>query len=183
MNKIRLDFAAPALERSIYRTSFPIWICLLIGLTVCISASLSCLQINRQLNIQMNKLQQVQSNLTKRNEWKLVIKKSAITDAQASAVNDAVSQLNLPWNALFDALEGATPQSIAVLSIEPDALRHSVRGIAEAKDSEEMVHYIEQLKKQSLFTNVFITMHDINQMDPNKPMRFQFEAYWKGSAS
>ena len=41
--------------------------------------------------------------------------------AQAAAVNGAILQLNLPWRDLQDALAAATPASIALLALEPDA--------------------------------------------------------------
>ena len=53
--------------------------------------------------------------------------------------------------------------------------------MAEAKTSDDMIAYIEQLKKQEFFTAVLLTKHEINEQDPNKPWRFQFEAQWVGA--
>lgn len=53
-----------------------------------------------------------------------------------------------------------------------------LKATAEAKASDDMVGYVEQLKKQGLFSNVLLTRHEINEQDPNKPIRFQLEAEW-----
>jgi Tfp pilus assembly protein PilN len=183
MKKIQLDFAPPGLGRSVCSTSFLTWLTVCVAVVVCISALFAGWQQKQQIDAQLEVIQNLNKKLAQRKEVKSVANKKEISDAQASEVNTAIAQLNLPWRAVFEAVEAATPQTIALLSLEPDARRNSVKGIAEAKDSEEMVRYIEQLKKQSFFSNVFITMHDINQLDPNKPMRFQFEAYWRSAVS
>jgi Tfp pilus assembly protein PilN len=105
----------------------------------------------------------------------------AIPEQQAKAVNAAIAKLNLPWRDLFDAIESATPPSIAVVSLEPDASKRAIRGTAEAATSDSMVAYIDGLKHQALFIDVVLTRHEINTQDPNKPLRFQFEAEWKVS--
>jgi Tfp pilus assembly protein PilN len=83
---------------------------------------------------------------------------------------------------MLDAIEAATPKSIALLSLEPNAGKNLIKGVAEAKQSDDMVHYIEQLKKQSFFDRVLITQHEVNQLDANKPIRFQFAAHWQEAA-
>ena len=99
-------------------------------------------------------------------------------EAQAAAVNAIVSQLNLPWRDVHDALAAGTPSSIALLALEPDARRQRLRIQAEARDSDGMVGYIEQLKRQELFTDVVLVSHEVNDADPNKPVRFELEASW-----
>ena len=183
MKKIQLDCAPPGLVRSFYRTSFYTWLSIVIGLTICVSGGMAALHQQHLIDDQLAQIKIAQLMLNQRNEVKIHVTKKGISETQASAVNGAIAQLNLPWNEVFEALEAATPQTIALISLEPDARRNSVKGIAESKDSDDMVRYIEQLKKQPYFKNVFITMHDINQLDPNKPLRFQFEAYWQGSTS
>jgi Tfp pilus assembly protein PilN len=98
--------------------------------------------------------------------------------AQAGAVNAAVLQLNLPWSALHDSVAAATPKNIALLALEPDARRRSMKISAEAKTSDEMIAYIELLKQQELFGAVSLLRHEINELDPNRPIRFQLDAQW-----
>ena len=97
---------------------------------------------------------------------------------QGGAVNAAVLQLNLPWSALHDAIAAATPDSIALLALEPDPRRRSMKITAEARTSDAMIAYIEQLKRQELFGAVALVHHEINELDANRPLRFQLDAQW-----
>jgi Tfp pilus assembly protein PilN len=80
---------------------------------------------------------------------------------------------------VFQAVESATPASIALLELAPDVKQHAIKGVAEAKSSDEMLDYITRLGSQSLFKAVVLTRHEINDRDPNKPLRFQFVAAWE----
>ncbi|KAB8046963.1 hypothetical protein GCN74_28320, partial [Janthinobacterium sp. FT14W] len=102
-----------------------------------------------------------------------------IAPAQAAAVNTAILQLNLPWRDVQDALASATPPGIALLALEPDARKRVLKITAETTGSDAMVAYIAQLKQQELFgARVQLLRHEINALDPNKPLRFQLEAHW-----
>jgi hypothetical protein len=91
-------------------------------------------------------------------------------------------QLNLPWRDVLDAVEAATPESIALLMLEPDAKKRRLKGTAEAKSSESMISYIEELKRQKYFSEIILTRHETNDQDPNRPLRFLFEAQWLESS-
>jgi Tfp pilus assembly protein PilN len=101
-----------------------------------------------------------------------------VPPAQADAVNAAVLQLNLPWRALHDAVQSATPAAIALLALEPDAKRRSLRITAEAKSSDDMIAYVVRLRGQDGFGAVALVRHEINEQDPNRPIRFQVDAAW-----
>jgi Tfp pilus assembly protein PilN len=100
------------------------------------------------------------------------------TEAQAAAVNAAILQLNLPWRDLHDAVASATPASVALLALEPDAKRRVLRITAEARASDDMFTYVERLQGLDWFAHVALTRHEINEQDPNRPIRFQLDAQW-----
>ncbi len=102
-----------------------------------------------------------------------------IAEGRALEINAAIQQLNLPWSDVFDAIEEATPASIALMSIEPDAKKQLLKGEAEALNSDDMIAYIEQLKKVALFSHVDLVKHEVNEQDQFRPIRFEFEAQWK----
>lgn len=104
--------------------------------------------------------------------------RTAIPAAQAISANTAISQLNLPWRDVFLTIEAATPKTIALVSLEPDAKNSALKGIAEAKTTDEMIAYIEQLKKEDFFSQVQLLKHEVVELDPNRPYRFQFEVQW-----
>jgi Tfp pilus assembly protein PilN len=110
---------------------------------------------------------------------KVALAAPALSAAEAAAVNAVVMQLNLPWRDLRTAVRDATPPSVALLALEPDARKRALRVTAEAKTSEHMIAYVERLKQQALFESVVLSRHEINEQDPNRPIRFQLDAQWR----
>ncbi|CAN7501483.1 PilN domain-containing protein [Massilia sp. LjRoot122] len=106
--------------------------------------------------------------------------KFSVSDAQAQAVNDAVMQLNLPWRDLVEAVRGATPDSVALLALEPDAKRRVLRITAEARNSDDMLAYVAKMEEQGWFGSVALVRHEIAEQEPNRPLRFQLSAQWGG---
>ncbi len=102
-----------------------------------------------------------------------------MSDQQLLTINQAITQLNLPWQALFKVFEAAKPKTIAILSLEPNGKKQSVKVQAEAKTPDDMIGFIETLKQQPLFADVLLQKHEINEQDPNRPYRFILEARWR----
>lgn len=184
MKRIRIDFAPSTVARTVQTTSFITWLLLLAAVCCWLLVAVKSASLIRQKDITAMALErvteQVQMQLAARAAKKQAASQFTIPEAHANAVNHAIAQLNLPWRDLFDAMESATPGTIALLAVEPDAKKHTVKGTAEARTSDDMIGYLELLKKQPLFVSVLLTKHEINEQDPNRPVRFQFEAGWAG---
>jgi Tfp pilus assembly protein PilN len=178
MKPIRIDFAPRSLSRTIARTGWRSWLCSVLAVILCLSAIVVAVHLTRQQHIRQAQLNNTLAQTNQRSAARPAPQKIVVSEAQATAVNTAIRQLNLPWRDLFDAIEGATPASIALLSLEPDAKRQVIKGLAEAKNSDDMVDYIAQLKQQKLFTDVVLNRHEMNDKDVNRPIRFQFQAQW-----
>lgn len=102
----------------------------------------------------------------------------AVNTAQAEVVNHAIMQLNIPWRDMFDAIEQATPDSIALIELVPEASKQRLKVTAQAKDSDAMLTYLEQLKHQSFFSGLVLTSHVMEQSDLQQSVRFTFEVSW-----
>jgi len=176
---IQIDFAPRSLARTIARTGWRSWLCSALALTLCLSAIVMTVRLAQQQQDRQARIDSVLAQTNQRTAAQPVAPKLVVSEGQATAVNTAIRQLNLPWRDLFDAIEGATPVSIALLSLEPDAKRQMIKGLAEAKNSDDMVDYIAQLKQQKLFTDVVLNRHEMNDKDVNRPIRFQFQAQWE----
>ncbi|MFD2366052.1 PilN domain-containing protein [Pseudoduganella sp. GCM10020061] len=179
MKALRIDFAPSGWRRTLYRTHPAAWVAaaiaaLALGAAVAAAFRLHAEQeeYERQLAEAGVRARQVAARAPR------PVAQPRVPEAQAAAVNAIVSQLNLPWRAVHDALAAGTPASIALLALEPDARRHTLRITAEARDSDGMVGYVEQLKRQELFSDVVLVSHLVNDADPNKPLRFELEATW-----
>jgi Tfp pilus assembly protein PilN len=178
MNRLRIDFAAPGLQRTLHRTGALAWTLAAVALVLCLAAALLGVRLLAQQRADREQLNAARNRAKAPLVVAVTVKATPISDLQAAAVNSAILQLNLPWRALHDAVGAATPPNIALLAIEPDARRRSIKITAETKTSDAMIAYIEALKEQELFTGVALTRHEINELDPNKPIRFQLEAEW-----
>ena len=106
--------------------------------------------------------------------------KFSVPEAQARAVNEAVMQLNLPWRDLVEAVRAATPGNVALLALEPDAKRRTLRITAEARNSDDMLAYVARMEEQGWFGAVSLVRHEVAEQEPNRPLRFQIAAQWGG---
>lgn len=179
MSRLQIDFAPRGWRRTLYRTHPAMWMVAAFAGIALAAAAAAFYRMDAEQQEYEAQLAAagVQAKLAAARVPAPVVQ-PRIPEAQATAVNAVVSQLNLPWRALRDALDAGTPQSIALLEVEPDAQRRTLRVTAEARDSEGMVGYVEQLKKQELFADVVLVRHEINMEDPNRPIRFQLDATW-----
>jgi Tfp pilus assembly protein PilN len=179
MKRVDIDFAAPGLWRTLFRTPPALWAALYLGLGLSVAtALLATTYLNEQ------RVYEAQADLQQRRAHAsaatpVALRQVAVPEAQAKAVNAAILQLNLPWGALRDTMQAATPASIALLALEPDARKRALRITAEARGSDEMIGYVEALQRQDLFTSVTLLRHEINDQDKNHPIRFQLDAQWR----
>lgn len=178
MKRMHIDFARQGWRRTLYRLHPAFAGAGIAGLLLCIAAVWMAMHLSAQRAARAQQLQDVRQRAAAMARLPAAVPQTAIPAAQAGAVNTAVLQLNLPWRELQDAVAAATPPSIALLALEPDARKQILKITAEAKNSDEMVGYIELLKQQEFFRSAALARHEIGDQDPNRPIRFQVEAQW-----
>lgn len=180
MKPVRIDFARPSLRRAIWRTSFTYRVLSLLGLALCTTAIVAILQTRAiQREQQARKTQALKEQMRSA----APVKKTLIPLAQANAVNQIVAKLNLPWHELQEAIENATSGKVALLTLEPDAKSHTMKITAETPNSDEMLAYIERLKRQEFFLDAVLNKHEINEQDAQRPLRFQLDVQWSDKAT
>ena len=108
---------------------------------------------------------------------------TSVVDAQQSVVeikdaNEVIMQMTLPWNELFNALEEANSNNIALLGIEPDARRRVVRVSGEAKNSEALFAYLRALQAIKSMSGVYLKSQQVQERSPERPIRFTLDASW-----
>jgi Tfp pilus assembly protein PilN len=87
-------------------------------------------------------------------------------------------ELAAPWARLFAVLETAADQPVALLSIEPDAVRGELVLTGEARDQEALLAYYRYLQGQAVLSAVVLQAHQVNRQDRQKPVRFRVSARW-----
>ena len=101
---------------------------------------------------------------------------------EVKRANEVLRQLTLPWEELFRAVESASGKEVALLAMEPNTEKHVVKISGEAKDFVALLNYITQLEKKDVFGTVYLQSHQVQQQDPDKPVRFSLLAVWRGKS-
>lgn len=175
---MRIDFAPRSLRRTLFHTHPALLALGFLGVLLCAGAVTTATRLADDRRDRAQQMQHVQERAAAMSARPAQVATVAIPEAQAAFVNGAIGQLNLPWRALQDAVASATPSSIALVALEPDARKQVLKITAEAKSSDDMVDYVAQLKQQEAFSAVALTRHDVQEADPSRPLRFQLEATW-----
>lgn len=92
--------------------------------------------------------------------------------------NAILDQLNLPWEMLFDSIEQAATEDIALLSLQPNFSNRSLRLSGEAKSMTELLDFVEALERELVFENVHLLSYKIKQESPQRPIIFLLNAEW-----
>ncbi len=96
--------------------------------------------------------------------------------------NEVVQHLAVKWGDLFKALEFSAYNHVALLNIQPDPQKGLVIITAEAGNFSDMLEYTKRLSKQRVFADVHVINHQIQELDPQKPVRFTVMAQWVDSS-
>jgi Tfp pilus assembly protein PilN len=79
-------------------------------------------------------------------------------------------------------VEASVGDQVTLLGVEPDTEKRELRLIAEAKDLDAMLAYARRLQESALFSDAYVVSHQIQQQDPQKPVRFVVNAQWTALA-
>ena len=94
-----------------------------------------------------------------------------------------VARLLTPWGVLFDGLEQAHNDDIALLRVEPDAQRGRLLLGGEARNMGALVGYVAALEGHGGLSDVRLVNQQIKADDAQHPLEFALEARWQGAAA
>ncbi len=92
---------------------------------------------------------------------------------------DTAKKLSTPWDELFQALEAAQVDRVALLAIEPDVENRTVSISAEAKDYLAALTYVANLGEQKTLRRVHLIRHELKQGSSQRPLAFTVSASWR----
>ena len=179
MRPMRIDFATPGWRSALYRVHPAMLAAGAAGIAMLLAGAVVGLQAAQQQAAREDSLRAQQRRQAVAVRAPQRKPDTAIPEGQAAAVNAAILQLNLPWRQLQDAVAAANSPAVALLALDPDPRKQTLKITAEAKNSDDMVGYIEQLKQQEFFSGAALLRHETNEQDPNRPLRFQVEVQWR----
>ena len=156
---------------------------LLIGLLVLGGVFWQFRQITEEVNYWTNRVERLEKQQQQKaaprsraasrvKEFSQEIRKEV---TQANAILD---QISLPWETLFDAIEHAATEQIALLSLQPNVGSRTLRISGEAKSMAELLDFVEALERELVFENVHLLNYKIKQDNPHRPIIFLLTAAW-----
>jgi hypothetical protein len=94
-----------------------------------------------------------------------------------------LTQLALPWEPLFGAIEAALTRDTALLAIEPDAAKGMVRLSGEARNYPAILVLMRRLEQPVaghgvVLSGVHLLSHDVRDDVPERPLRYTVAARW-----
>ncbi len=178
MSRLRLKF--PDRGQTVPRIDFSV---LLIGLLLLAGVFLQFRQVTEEVNFWTHRVERLEKQQQQKaaprtraapriKEIGQEIRKEII---QANTILD---QINLPWEALFDAIEQAATEEIALLSLQPNVSSLTVRIGGEARSMSELLDFVEALERESVFDKVHLLNYKIKQDNPHRPVVFLLTAAW-----
>jgi hypothetical protein len=93
--------------------------------------------------------------------------------------NTVIDALSVPWEDLFEMVEGANAKGLAILSLVPDPRDHSLHLAAEAKTLEGMLAYLARLGAQPMLSDVTLVSYSTAQREGSEVIQFALVAKWK----
>jgi Tfp pilus assembly protein PilN len=105
-------------------------------------------------------------------------------DARALALEVArarklLDRMSVPWNEMFAGIEAVGSRNVGLLRIDSDMDGRRLKIEAEARNLGAMLKYLRAMEVQSEFADVYLHSHQVQQQDPQHPVRFTLTATWR----
>ena len=112
-----------------------------------------------------------------------LVRHDAVAEARLTqGATQAAMDLATPWTSLLAELEQAskdTDDNVALLGIDPDHSKHSVRISAEARSLEHALAFVIRLQSSHALDSPMLDRHEVRSDDPQHPVHFELTADWK----
>lgn len=100
------------------------------------------------------------------------------TKARGAATKQAAEALQSPWAELLDVIDVKPEGDVALLSVEPSALKRTVQITAEARNETAMLEHLSQLQQDPRLSGVTLVSHQRQTQTPGAPWRYQIQGSW-----
>jgi hypothetical protein len=164
-----------ALDLDLVRRSaaWPGWAVFAIALGVAVNAGLDYRRVRAEVEHLQRPLEAVEVTHAPAGE-----PLSEQTQRELEAARRLLQELVLPWDTLFRSIEDAVGSNTALLAIEPDAERRSVRITGEARDYHALLDFIVRLGETQGLTNIYPLHHQVRADVAERPFVFTLAANW-----
>lgn len=97
---------------------------------------------------------------------------------EVKKANAVMSEIDLPWEALFDSLEYAAGHDVALLSFQPDAVGRLMQIGGVAKNIPAMLDFVGALEREPAVQDAYLLKYEVKRDDPQRPVIFSITASW-----
>jgi hypothetical protein len=167
--RVRLDFVAPVRGAP------------LTGMALCIAGLAATIAVGVAFNAELVARSRLDAELGAIAEPRH--RPATPVTAKAAEEAEAIErELSIPWSALLAELESAshdTATKIALLQVEPDPGKHTVRITAEARTLPDALNYLERLQQSKMLRYPMLESHERRKDDPEHPFRIKLAAEWR----
>lgn len=164
MRRIELDFHKGRSKRNRAMG----WALLVFGLLVGVSLVIQ----HNKLKTQQQRIKTVLAQQHERQQGLSSNMDAKEIEPQLQGAAGVIEQLSFPWDKLFKTLESSMNEDVALLSVVPDVKGGTITLNVEARDWTAMLDYIRRLGEDKFFAGVHLVSHQIQQSDPQHPIRF-----------
>lgn len=95
------------------------------------------------------------------------------------AASRVIDRLAEPWRELLSGIESASHEGVALLALEPDGARRSVKIAGEARDVRALTEYAQSLAARGGLTDLHLTQHEVRDERGATVLRFALSASWR----
>lgn len=110
----------------------------------------------------------------------LLVKVAArpVGEAEYAFARETIRRLATPWGTLFQALEAARIDGVAIASVEPDPAQRRVLIRGEARDYLAALSFVANLREQRALHEAHLVRHETASPDPRSPVQFVVSTAW-----
>ena len=98
---------------------------------------------------------------------------------ELARANDTLRALSVPWDELFGALEAAGSADVSLLALDPMPDKKMLKLQSEARNMDAVLVYLRALAAGPVFAAVSLQSHQVQQADPNHPVRILVLIEWR----
>lgn len=165
MRKLRIDFSGRMpLARKL------LWSVAMLMLMLCVATGIALVRTRAELNRVLT-----ESAKREQQNQKLI---AQARQAPKDDASDAAKTLNVPWDSLFNGIELADNEDVALLTLKPNPQKREVSLVAEARSVAKMYDYLDRLQKNGFIEAAYIASYQVQLQDPLQPVRFELRAKW-----
>jgi Tfp pilus assembly protein PilN len=100
------------------------------------------------------------------------------TKARGAASLQISQALQSPWAELLDVIDVKPEGDVALLSVEPSAVKRTLRITAESRSEAAMLEHLSLLQQDRRLSGVTLTTHQHQTQLPGAPWRYQIQGSW-----